>query len=350
MNPDENLRRAITFQNPEWIPIAVGISDACWAEYRGDLEELVLRHPRLFPDFRKGSIDFDNVSYRPDQIAGKPYTDPWGCVWETSLSGITGCITRHPLDTWDKFEGYEAPDPAKCNGKFWVDEKNQDEMLIASAEREAFKQGNLEHGHLFLRLTYIRGFENLIFDMFDERPELDRLIAMVENFSMERVRRHLDAGVALMSYPEDLGTQTGPMLSPDQFRRYIKPSYQRLMAPARERGALVHMHSDGHLWTLMDDLLECGLDVVNLQDLVHGVDEIAARLKGRVCVDLDVDRQTVTPSGSPKDVDELVREEVMKLGSPEGGLCLKYGLYPQIPLENAEAVMSAFEKYSLFYS
>jgi hypothetical protein len=39
--------------------------------------------------------------------------------------------------------------------------------------------------------------------------------------------------------------QSGPMLSPDQFRTYIKPVYERLMTLVREKGCIVHMHSDG---------------------------------------------------------------------------------------------------------
>ena len=40
----------------------------------------------------------------------------------------------------------------------------------------------------------------------------------------------------VIEFPEDLGMQRGPMLSPEHFRRYIRPSYQRLMQPVRDRG------------------------------------------------------------------------------------------------------------------
>ena len=153
-----------------------------------------------------------------------------------------------------------------------------------------------------------------------------------------------------MSYPEDLGMQIGPMLSPDAFRKYIKPSYQRLMAPAREAGCIVHMHSDGDIRTLVDDLIDGGVEVINLQDLVNGIDWIAERLAGRMCIDLDIDRQKITPFGTPAQIDALIREEVEKLGSREGGLMMIYGLYPGVPLENAAALMDAMEKYAPYYS
>ena len=46
----------------------------------------------------------------------------------------------------------------------------------------------------------------------------------------------------------------------------------------------------------------------------------------------------------------LIREEVSKIATPCGGLCMTYGLYPGVPLENVKAVMDAMEKYSLYFS
>ena len=153
-----------------------------------------------------------------------------------------------------------------------------------------------------------------------------------------------------MEYPEDLGMQVGPMLSPEHFRKYIKPSYTKLMQPARDAGIPIHMHSDGDIRTLVDDIVDSGVEVINLQDLVNGIDWIAERFRGKTCVELDIDRQKITPYGTPAEIDALIREEVTKIATPEGGLCMVFGLYPGTPLENAKAVMDAMEKYATYYS
>lgn len=93
-----------------------------------------------------------------------------------------------------------------------------------------------------------------------------------------------------------------------------------------------------------------GVDVLNLQDLVNGIDWIAEKFAGRVCVDLDVDRQNITRFGTPEQIDALIREEVEKLGSPEGGLMMIYGLYPGTPFENVKALMDAMERYMGYYA
>ena len=140
------------------------------------------------------------------------------------------------------------------------------------------------------------------------------------------------------------------MLSPELFRKYIKPSYEKIIQPAKDAGCIIHMHSDGDIRLLMDDILDCGVDIINLQDLVNGIDWIAEKLAGKVCIDLDVDRQDIMMNGTPAQVDSLILEEIEKLGSKEGGLMLCQGVYPAISLENIEAAMDAMEKYAGYYS
>ncbi|HHW48904.1 MAG TPA: hypothetical protein GXX14_09840, partial [Clostridiaceae bacterium] len=227
-----------------------------------------------------------------------------------------------------------------------------------SVEKEITKQkgngdityGGLRHGHTFLQLCDIRGYENLIIDMADDEPNLRKLINMVEEFNMAIINKYLSIGVDILTYPEDLGMQNGPMLSPEYFRRYIKPSYQRMMKPARDKGVIVHMHSDGYICDLVDDLIDGGVEIINLQDLVNGIDWIAGKFAGKVCVELDIDRQSVTVHGTPQQVDALIREEVEKIGRKEGGLMMVYGLYPGTPLKNAKALMDAMEKYAFFFN
>jgi hypothetical protein len=112
----------------------------------------------------------------------------------------------------------------------------------------------------------------------------------------------------------------------------------------------VHQHSDGYILDLMDDLVDVGGDVINLQDLVNGVDGIKRAVKGRLAIDLDIDRQESTVKGTPGDVDDHVRRCVQELGDSEGGLSLSYQPWPPAPLENIRAALDAMEKYRTWYS
>jgi hypothetical protein len=360
MTRRENLLRAIRFERPDWVPTTFHINDACWHSYPQDfLFDQMEAHPFLFPGFvrPKGrhSPDYAAVARRDE-----PFLDDWGCLWQTQDDGITGIVTKHPLADWSAFDVYAAPDPERRMGIGPVDWDAEAAGFAAAVAGGEAAVGSLRHGHTFLQLCDIRGYENLVYDMADGEPRLRRLVAMLEDFNAEILRRLLAAGAEIIAIPEDLGAQTGPMISPQWFREYIKPSYGRLVRLARDGGALVHMHSDGHLHALIDDIVDegngGGVDVMNLQDLVNGIDWIAARFgrrggaavgrRRRICVELDVDRQSVTASGSPAQIDALIREEVEKLGGKEGGLMMIFGLYPGLPLENVAAVMDAMQKYA----
>jgi len=359
----ENTLRAIRFERPEHIPVIFWINPACWHHYPQDaLFELMAEHRLLFPPsgvLRKESLglrtDFTSEDavlpeLAPWERAGKPYTDSWGCVWETTDDGITGSVTKHSLADWDALQDFTPPNPAQTNGMAAIDWSVIEGKILKTSAVGKYGVGSLEHGHAFLRLSYLRGYEKLLLDMADGDKRLWRLIEMVKEFSIGIVQRYVDLGVAMMRYPEDLGMQLGPMLSPEHFRKYIKPIYEHLMAPAHKADCLVHIHSDGDIRELVDDLVVSGVDALNLQDIVNDIDWIASNLKGKVCIDIDIDRQQITCFGSPEQIDRLIHQEVETLGSPEGGLMMIYGLYPGVPLENIKVIMDAMERYATFYS
>ncbi|AQT67997.1 methylcobalamin:coenzyme M methyltransferase [Anaerohalosphaera lusitana] len=346
----DNIVRAIRFDRPEYIPMTFHINEACWGHYPAEfLEELMAEHSFLFPAAKRKQARPELEQQVPERV-GRPHVDPWGCKWETAMDGIVGTVTEHPLADWGAFESFIMPDPAVTDGKVGVDWGEISSSIEKAKAAGEFTVGGLIHGHTFQRMVDLRGYEDLLFDMFDGHADLQRLIEMVERFNAEIVQRYVDLGVDMMCYAEDLGMQSGPMVSPEMFKKYIGPVYERLMEPAREAGCIIHMHSDGCVRELVDELVRDGVEAVNIQDLVNGIDWIRDNLGGRVCVDLDIDRQEVTVHGSPGDIEKLIREEVTKLGSPQGGLMLIYGLYPGVPRENVRALADAMEKYAFHFS
>jgi len=347
----ENILRAVRFERPESIPMIFHINPACWHHYpQSALQALMEAHPGLFPEFRRSEEPIE-PEYLPYARAGIEFTDPWGCVWQTTDNGIVGTVTKHPLESWQDFDNFTPPNPDRYDHWGPIDWSRKAREASQLGFKRQIAAGEIGHGHTFLKLTDLRGYQNLLYDMADEEPRLGRLIALLEEFNLRLVHNYIrEARVEWMGYGEDLGMQIGPMLSPGHFGKYIKPSYKRIVQPAREAGCVVHMHSDGDIRLLVEDLIDVGFDVLNLQDLVNGIDWIKKNLAGKVCVDLDIDRQRITFAGSPGQIDALIREEVEKLGSKQGGLMMIYGLYPGIPLENVQALMDAMERYMSYYA
>lgn len=345
----ENFLRNASMTGPEWMPIYFCISGATREQIGPELEDIMARHPVLFPGFERGKYKYRETNEYGLIEIDEETTDNWGCVWRRSLEGITGQVVKHPLDDWSRFADYQAPDPMTQGDSGTVDWREIRENLAAAKQRGELTTGNLSHGFLFMRLYYLRGFENLMMDYGTEDPNLRKLIDMLMEFNRTIVQQYLAIGVDLISGGDDLGTQTAAMISPAAFKRWITPAYQKIFLPAREAGCHVLLHSDGHMVELMDEIIASGVTICNPQDLCNGIDEIKRAVDGRICVRLDVDRQSVVPFGTPREIHDLVEEGVRKLGSPKGGLELIVGVYPPTPAENVEALCCAFEEFRTYW-
>lgn len=349
LSPRENYLRNASFQYPEYMPAHIGISNASWDQWRGEMEDVVARHPRIWPGFVKGQRDWDRFDFGPAYTAGQPFTDAWGCVWETSINGIEGVVTGAPLESWDAWTSWTAPDPRRTADRGPIDWDAIRRENEAARARGDLTSGGVPHGFFFMRLTYLRGFENLMCDMAVEEPMLWELIETLYEHNRVLIDLHLDMGVDMISMGEDLGAQQSSVIGPAMFHKYCTPTYERLIRPCRERGCHVMLHSDGYIMDLLDELIFAGVTIINPQDLCNGIENLRRELKGRLCIRLDVDRQTIVPFGTRAEIRELVEEEVRTLGSRKGGLELIAGIYPSTSPDNVDALAGAFEEFQTYW-
>lgn len=326
---------------PEWIPCSVHISDASWDQLRDELEEVICRHPILFANFKKGERDYERWEFASACRANERFTDAWACVWVSSVDGLEGQVVENPLDDWKKLKDYRIPDASEQADRGPANWQLEQGKVRKAKRKGCLTHGCTPHGFLLMRLWYLRGFENLMLDIATNTPELAELINMVTSYNKKIVDQWLAMGVDLIKFGEDLGTQAASIISPRDFRKWVVPAYKKLMKPCQEANCLVALHSDGYVMELMDDFAECGVNIINVQDLYNGIDNLAREVKGRMCVRLDIDRQTVVPFGTRKEIGELIEEEIRKLGSPRGGLEMVAGIYPPTPSENVDALCEA---------
>lgn len=337
----ENYIKTITFNNPRWIPCRVSLMPATWRKYRKSLEDIVLRHPKVFPDYKEGSIDFDiidNPTYRRGKV-----TDSWGCVWENIEEGLDGLVVGHPLDDWEKLDTYTPPDPITQEERGGIpDWEKRREWIKELKSQGKLATGGLPHGFMYMRLYYLRGFENLMIDIALDDPRLERLINMVLDYNIRFINKWLELGIDIMYFGDDLGNQDRLPISPEKFRRYLKPCYKKMFSLCREKNVYVYLHSDGHILEIIDDLIECGINVINPQVRANTIEGLEKVAKGKVCIDLDLDRQ-LFPFATPKEIREHIETAVERLNSPNGGLMLIAECEPDVPLENIEAICDTLE-------
>ena len=76
----------------------------------------------------------------------------------------------------------------------------------------------------------------------------------------------------------DMGSQRGPMLSPEMVRNFVIPGCKKLVEQAHSYGLKVIYHSCGSIVDIIPDLIEAGVDTQDL--LVNGTsEEVRAKVR-----------------------------------------------------------------------
>jgi uroporphyrinogen decarboxylase len=146
---------------------------------------------------------------------------------------------------------------------------------------------------------------------------------------------------------DDMGGMNGPLLSPTMYRRYYKPSHQRMWTRARELAdASVLLHSCGGIEPLLDDLADAGLDAINpVQITCRDMD--ARHLKARFGDRLTFwgggcDTRDVLPRGTAEQVRRHVREQVAILNAGGGFVFQQvHNIQADVPAENIVAMFGS---------
>jgi uroporphyrinogen decarboxylase len=320
MSAIDDRIKSIRYANPEYMPIHAHILPAAWMKHKESLLEIVKRHPLVF-EGQTGKSKFDEVG--GTYVAGE-HTDAWGCVWSNVKTGMEAIVTKHPLVTRESVH-----------------------TLVAPVQDIGFP-----HGFMYLRCADLRGFEELMFDFAEEPPELQMLIDCVCEYNVRQAKLRvasIRSESEILYFGDDLGMQNGLAIAPELWRRFLKPCYRKIYKPIKNAGHIVYMHTDGYVLDIVPDLIDCGVDVLNLQVRANTLDGLAKACKGKVCIDLDLDRQ-MFPFCTPEEIHKHVHEAILKLGSPEGGLWLSAEIGDDVPLENVEAIANALEEYRTYYT
>lgn len=340
----DNYLRAVSFNYPFFIPSFVSIPLCTWRRYGDKLVRIVEKRKLLFPWFRKELLNLEAYPRRPPV-----YRDEWGCVWRYTVDGLQGIVVENPLKDWSMLERFKPPDPElglPREGEPPIPWSEVEAFIRSVKESGGLAVGFMPHGFFFLRLTYLRGYLNFLRDLVTEPPQLERLVDMVVEYNVEIVKQLLRLGVDVVSFGDDLGTQHGLPFSPFSFRRHLLPGYRRIFSEVKRKGVVVRLHSDGYVMDIADDLVSAGVDVLNIQDRLNGVDLMERKLKGKVALEVDVDRQRLLPFGSPREIESYVKETIKRLGSRRGGLLFTAEVLHDVPLRNIEALLQALERYS----
>ena len=112
----------------------------------------------------------------------------------------------------------------------------------------------------------IRTMEQTLLDLMTDEPACLRFVDRKNAVQLEVYRRMLEKArgkIDLLWLGEDLGTQRGPMISLELFRKQIRPQHQKFVDLAKSFGLPVMMHSCGSSSWAFEDFIDMGIKVVD---------------------------------------------------------------------------------------
>lgn len=347
MTARERVLRAVEFREPDAPPIHIDFSMSTWYKYGESLLPYAMRILEL-DDYRaktqcdeEYSTAFKRSGEFGEFRAGELVTDDWGCVWRTAADGMEGQVVVHPLADWSKLDEYQLPDPIKLTGMGPWDW----EEVRTSIEKGGHNHWVTLPGDRFWeRVLYLRGFENAMIDMVEGSRELVKLIDLIMEHHMRLIEHELSFDTDAIHFGDDAADQRSLMVSPDLWRNYFKPAYKQMFQFIVSHGRKVQFHSDGNVLAIIDDIIECGASILQLQYRPNGIENLASICKGRACLAMDIDRQWILPFGTPDDVKTHIHEIVSTLDNGSGGVIVWGDIFPDTPLENIEALVEACEE------
>ena len=159
---------------------------------------------------------------------------------------------------------------------------------------------------------WIRGMERFMMDLLSE-PELAQ--AVIHKIADHTTRLALEtarAGVDVLCFFDDAGMQSGMQISPELWRRFVKPAWRSVLDAVRAESpdARFFLHSCGKIHAIVPDIIEVGFHILHpVQPECMDFAAVYNEYGRDIVLTATISSQKIFPFGSP----EEVREEVRRL-------------------------------------
>ena len=317
MSSHEVVRRAIEFDGPDRLPVRFGLL---------------------------GMNDVHGVGW--NQIGTGDHdlretVDEWGCVWARSEVANMGQVKGHPLADWHALDHYRWPDA------------DDPRFFEGMAERFEGSDGKYVTTGIFMlvfeRMHALHGFEQTLADLYLDRERMEMLADRIVAFDLgmiESISRRFPGQIHGFTFTDDWGTEQATFISPEFWDDFFKPRYKRIFDAAHRAGWHVWMHTCGKVNALVENLIEIGLDVINLQQpRALGIEEMGRQFRGRICFESVCDIQHTLPFRSPDEIRDEARLLLEHWAAPGGGFILSDygdGAAIGVPIEKKQVMLDAF--------
>ncbi len=328
---------------PDRVPAWCGSSAEFWAKAKKQLglDDEGLRI-RFGDDFRRVWARYvgPEVHLQPGAI----YATPFGI--QRHGMGY-GQPMSHPLAdaTIEHIHDYPWPNPD------WMDVSAIRDEALAYDRQYAVLGG--DWSPFWHDAIDLLGMENLLLRMYDEPDAVAAVIGHIVNYYAavsERIFEAAGDAIDIFFIGNDFGSQTGPLLGEDLFRRFCLPPLRRLIELGHSYDLKVMLHCCGGFAPLIPAMIEIGLDGLHaVQPSCHGMDLAVLKKKyGRKMVfNGAIDSHHILINGTPEFVRRKTRE-VLDIMKPGGGYIAGAShdsILEETPVENVMAMFDAIQDF-----
>ena len=259
----------------------------------------------------------------------------FGVVSAFSSDGRTSMYVDHPLQ---KIDVDDFPWP-------YVDEDgiNKDLKLRKKYEDFCLMGFSLQ---AFETACALFGYNEMFKRMFLKDKSVEKALDKLFKITYTMAKLFLEAGVDEIYNGDDTGAEHTMLLSPEMWRKYLKPRYKKLSDLVHTKGAFLHFHSDGWIEPIIPDLIEIGVDVLEpLQPEAMNPKKIKQEYGDKISFEGAISIQRTLPFGTLEDVENEVKTRIKDLGPTGYILRPSHTILMGTPLENIIGIYEAAQKY-----
>jgi len=208
-------------------------------------------------------------------------------------------------------------------------------------------------GNLFETGQFLYRTDEFLVNLITERKEMEKMLDKLVEIYLSRLEPLLKAispYVQIIQMGDDLGTQSGPMISPKLYREIFYPRHKKIYQYVKKNSNMyVFLHSCGAVSEFIPDLIEAGVDILNpVQISAEGMQP--ERLKREFGKDIvfwggGVDTQHTLFRGTPKQVKDEVKRNT-EIFMKDGGFVFNqvHNILAEVPPENIVAMYEAINE------
>jgi uroporphyrinogen-III decarboxylase len=134
---------------------------------------------------------------------------------------------------------------------------------------------------------------------------------------------------------DDWGLQDRLYLQPESWREIWKDAYARLIDCLHSHGMKFFLHSCGMIRSIIDDLVEIGVDVFQFdQPTIYDYDDLSRVLYGKATLYSEADIQRVLPTGNKEFIQAEAKRMMDAFFNGGGFIARDYANYQDINIKD----------------